>query len=601
MVRTEDEVRDSAKIILGFNNTKDAVSGTGQITTLNQLGFPGISKKPDGWYLPSDTNKTAIVLETKAESIDIDTKKCVDEIREYVDIVMGKYDTVIGILYNGKHTRVFLNNKPFEAGDKLEAKEFYINRIKDKPLDKQKIYRLTANINNNLHFNFGIKNLYSRMVFTAAALVSERYSKYALMEGMDYDTLHNSIKSNLNKSLEDSRKQNQKVDIIIEVYRDIRMNYTEDQEAINEFVRDIKDISKAINSNHWAGEDVMGIFFNEFNRYKGKSDQGQVFTPDHITNFMYRLIDCNMNDYILDAACGSGAFLVKSMSNMLIEAGGIDTNKAKEIKSKRLFGIENDKEIFALACANMLIHKDGKTNLEFIDSRTVEAGKWIKSKPIKKVLMNPPFENKYGWDKIILNVLQNVEQGTLCAFILPDKKLEKASKKFRVELLENNRIKTIVKLPEEIFFEGVTTSVFVIEAGRSQENNNIIAYKIEDDGLETVKNQGRQDVRNCWADIEDYWIKAIQNGEDPKHGTKQILDPNKYLSWQVPQKPFEISEEDFNKTLMDYLLFKNGVNATKFKDDITAKVLYSSDITSLDTGVLISLEKGDKNDENGYK
>jgi len=598
MVRTEDEVRDSAKTILGFHNTKDAVSGTGQITTFNQLGFPGNPKKPDGWYLPYDTSKTAIILETKAESIDVDTKKCVDEIREYGEIVMRKYDTVIGILYNGKHTRIFRNNKPVEAPDELQVKDFYINRIKDEPLDKQKIYRLTANINNNLHFNFGIKNLYSRMVFTAAALVAERYSKYALMKGMDYDSLHNSIKSNLNKSLEDSRRQNQKLDIIIEVYSDIRMNYTENQEAINEFVEDIKDISKAINSNHWAGEDVMGIFFNEFNRYKGKSEQGQVFTPDHITNFMYRLIDCNMNDYILDATCGSGAFLVKAMSNMIIEAGGVDTNKAKEIKSKRLFGIENDKELFALACANMLIHKDGKTNFEYMDSRTVEAGKWIKEKPITKVLMNPPFENKYGWDKIILNVLKNVEQGTLCAFILPDKKLEKASKKFREDLLESNRIKTIVKFPEEIFFEGITTSVFVIEAGRPQEDGNIIAYNIKDDGLETVKNQGRQDIRNNWSDIEDYWIKAIQNGEDPKYGTKQILDPSKHLSWQIPQKPFEIFEEDFNKTLMDYILFNEGINANEFKNKVTEKVLYSSKVTSSVDEVIISLEKGDIYDEN---
>ena len=596
-MRTEDQVRDEARDILGFENSNIAQSGVGQITTFNKLGFPGNPKKPDGWYLPNDTNKTAIILETKAENIDIDTKKCVDEIREYGDIVMEKYDTVIGILYNGKYTRVFRNNKPAEAPDELHPKEFYINRIKDEPLDKQKIYKLTAKINNNLHFNFGVKNLYSRMVFTAAALVAERYSKHALMEGMDFDTLHNSIRSNLNKSLEDSRKQNQKLGIIVEVFSDIRMNYTENQDAINKFIQDVKNISKAINSNHWAGEDVMGIFFNEFNRYKGKSEQGQVFTPDHITNFMYRLIDCNMNDYILDAACGSGTFLVKAMSNMITEAGGIDTNKAKEIKAKRLFGIENDKEIFALACANMLIHKDGKTNLEYMDSRTVEAGKWIKEKPITKVLMNPPFENKYGWDKIILNVLENVEQGTLCAIILPDKKLEKAKKKFRKDLLENNRIKTIVKLPEEVFFEGVTTSIFVIEAGRPQEDNNIIAYNIENDGLETVKNQGRQDIHNRWPKIEDYWIKAIHNGEDPKYDTKQILDPNKYLSWQVPQKSFEISEEDFNKTLMDYLLFKEEINATEFKDNITEKVLYSSDITKSNNKVIISLEEGGRNNE----
>lgn len=31
---------------------------------------------------------------------------------------------------------------------------------------------------------------------------------------------------------------------------------------------------------HWFA--VMGIFFNEFNHYKTKSEAGQVFTPEHI-------------------------------------------------------------------------------------------------------------------------------------------------------------------------------------------------------------------------------------------------------------------------------------------------------------------------------
>lgn len=76
------------------------------------------------------------------------------------------------------------------------------------------------------------------------------------------------------------------------------------------------------------------------------------------------------------------------MSNMIEGAGGVDTNKAKEIKAERLFGIEFDRQIFTLACVNMLIHKDGETNLELLDSRTYEADSWITSKPINKILMN---------------------------------------------------------------------------------------------------------------------------------------------------------------------------------------------------------------------
>lgn len=38
---TEDAVRDEARGILGFVDNDAARSGVGQLTTFNQLGFPG--------------------------------------------------------------------------------------------------------------------------------------------------------------------------------------------------------------------------------------------------------------------------------------------------------------------------------------------------------------------------------------------------------------------------------------------------------------------------------------------------------------------------------------------------------------------------------
>lgn len=56
-LRTEDKVRDYAKVVLGFDESEDNVNqGTGQITTFNQLGFKGYSDKSDGWYLPKNMN-----------------------------------------------------------------------------------------------------------------------------------------------------------------------------------------------------------------------------------------------------------------------------------------------------------------------------------------------------------------------------------------------------------------------------------------------------------------------------------------------------------------------------------------------------------------
>ena len=430
-------------------------------------------------------------------------------------------------------------------------------------IDTQNIYALTKKINDTLHVDFGIKNLYHRMIFTACALVAKRYDAM-LVKGMSFNAFRNSIIDTLSKSYKPALLLNSKLNILLDVYSEIKMNATDNQDAIDEFIEAITEISVNIISDYWNGEDVMAIFFNEFNRYKKKSEHGQVFTPDHITSLIYRLTKVDKDDVVLDAACGSGAFLVKSMCNMINECGGLHSRQAKIIKESQLFGIEFDREIFALACANMLIHKEGKTNIEQMDARSEEAAKWIRSKPISKVLMNPPFENKYGCLEIVSNVLNNVKKNVVCAFIMPDNKLEMNKSKAK-KILKKHKIEKIIKLPKDIF-SGVTSSIFIFEAGVPQGNNQIFSCNIENDGLETIKNRGRHDIKNKWSGYEDYWVDVIRK----QNGDKSIkwLDPNKQLSYQVENQISEVSEYDFNQTIVDYLLFENRIDKKKLYENI---------------------------------
>ncbi|EJQ88386.1 hypothetical protein IGW_05065 [Bacillus cereus ISP3191] len=595
---TEDAVRDMARDILGFVDSSVARSGVGQLTTFNQLGFLGVADKPDGWYLPNNKNDVAVVLETKATRIKLGQTQ-VDEVLKNVRIMQTQYEKVVGILYNGEDIRVFKGEEEIKTPHKLQSVGYYLSLYMVDSIDKERIYQLTAKINNGLHFEFGIKNLYHRMIFTACALVAERYGAgLKRLIDMGYTTFHTAIHSTLSKSLENSRRQNTKIDILLEEYSDIKMNTTDNQKAINDFIDWVVEISECINSNEWRGEDVMGIFFNEFNRYKKKSEAGQVFTPEHITDFMYKIIGVTKNDYVLDATCGSGGFLVKAMANMIREAGGMQTDEAAEIKVNHLYGIEFDREIYALACANMLIHKDGKTNLEQMDARTDEACKWMKSKPITKVLMNPPYENKYGCMTIVENVLDSVPNSTQCAFILPDKKLEKASKTQMKRILKNHRLRKVIKLPEDLFFGvGITTSIFVFEAGVGQEGKEFFACYMESDGLVTVKNKGRHDVYDKWPAIAADWIDVIE--KQSGNATCQWIDPLKHLSYQMPQKPFEIFEEDFRKVAMDYLMFKKDIDAKDFGEKLLTAAMYSSSVKTDKDTVTVVMQKGsDSNAEN---
>ncbi|MDO4026490.1 HsdM family class I SAM-dependent methyltransferase [Clavibacter michiganensis] len=606
MKLTEDQVRSLADSTLGLSGVSNIVanSGVGQITTMKQLGFfgEGASNKPDGWYLPIDRGSVALVLETKASnSLSIDSPALRDQVEKYCATFRSRYDLVIGIVFDGERTRAYVNGKQIDVPDELQPKEFYFEKLTERPVDKNRIYELTMRINNSLHTHFGIKNLYHRMIFTACALVARRYDA-VLVRGMDYSEFHNGILSALNKAIKKDSQQNAKLALLAEVYSEIKMNASTDDDnpaavlrleaLVGDFIDWVTEISGLINSSAWNGEDVMAIFFNEFNRYKKKSESGQIFTPDHITGFMYRLLGVNQDDRILDACAGSGSFLVKSMSNMLREAGGVNTSKAKDIKANQLYGIEFDREIYALACANMLIHKDGKTNLAHMDARTETASEWIFRTGATKVLMNPPYETKFGCMKIVENVLTSVDRGTMCGFILPDKKLEKTSKSQMSRILRNHRLLKVVKLPENLFFGvGVTTSIFVFEAGKPQDDKPFYAVNMVEDGLITVKNKGRHDVHGRWPSIEDYWIDAVERCDESKYGTAQWINTADNLSWQAPVRPFVLAEEDLARTAMDYAMFQRGVDAREIREQIGRIVTYSGAVSSTEDKITIEVLK----------
>ena len=78
-----------------------------------------------------------------------------------------------------------------------------------------------------------------------------------------------------------------------------------------------------------------------------------------------------------------------------------------------------------------------------------------------------------------------------------------------------------------------------------------------------------------------------QSGDD----TIQWLKPSEHLSYQMPEKPFEIFEEDFVKTMMDYEMFKQGIDAKEFGDQLLKQILYSSEVSDNEDKTQIILDK----------
>ena len=188
-----------------------------------------------------------------------------------IRIMNAKYEHVVGILYNGESTRVFKNGEEYkEKGVKSSTTSpttrplFNVDHI-----DKQRIYELTARINNCLHFEFGIRNLYHRMIFTACALVAKRYDAL-MVSGMDYSEFHSAILNCLNKELLRDKHQNQKLSLLADVFSEIRMNLNvnSEDEKEQEHVKDL--ISNFID---WVTEDLR---LSELRRMAGRGCHGHL-------------------------------------------------------------------------------------------------------------------------------------------------------------------------------------------------------------------------------------------------------------------------------------------------------------------------------------
>lgn len=122
---------------------------------------------------------------------------------------------------------------------------------------------------------------------------------------------------------------------------------------------------------------------------------GQFFTPDNVVNFIVQLADLDYEDIVLDPACGTGRFLIRSMQYMEEKLDkSSERNKykyLKNIKSKQLYGSDIDKRIAKIAKMNMWVHGDGKSNIVHYNGLLLdEKNNDLFKNSIDVILTNPP-------------------------------------------------------------------------------------------------------------------------------------------------------------------------------------------------------------------
>ncbi|MCJ7633623.1 N-6 DNA methylase [Candidatus Bathyarchaeota archaeon] len=112
--------------------------------------------------------------------------------------------------------------------------------------------------------------------------------------------------------------------------------------------------------------DGIGAAYEVLGMRAGKDVKaGQFFTPENVVKFMMKLAELDVDDVVLDPACGTSRFLVYAMEDMLKKAEKTRNSEEKKekIRKEQLFGTDYDLRVAKLAKMNMYIHGDGKANI----------------------------------------------------------------------------------------------------------------------------------------------------------------------------------------------------------------------------------------------
>ena len=472
----------------------------------------------------------------------------------------------------------------------LRSMDEYVDFYTSKINDKEKVMQNTYKLNELLHRHSIPEKLRSQFVGTCLL---------ALKNGLDYSTpslTAAQIRTRIKEVLEDLLNSDiNKAEKLALLNRNVLGDQYVRQlsiAAFREILKFIEDnILPFINDKSTSGQDLLNLFFVTFNKYVGKSDKNQAFTPDHITDFMAKITGVNKHSVVLDPCCGSGSFLVRAMTQALDDCA--TAAEQDNVKKHQIFGIEFDENVYGLATTNMLIHSDGNSNIR--QGSCFALSDWIKDAKPNVILMNPPYNGQRihlpksyvdTWSKdkkedsskglyfvkFIADTLNSINHQAKLAVLLPVACAIGTSgeiARLKREILEENTLDAVFTLPNEIFYPGASASaccmVFKIGTKHNDISNpdTFFGY-YKDDGFKKKKNLGRVEQidfktgKSKWAEIELEWIELYRNRRavDGLSATHKVSGADEWLCEAYMKTDYtKLTEQDFQQTINDYLAY----------------------------------------------
>ncbi len=309
--------------------------------------------------------------------------------------------------------------------------------------------------------------------------------------------------------------------------------------------------------------DALGEFYSEFIKFSNGDDGkalGIVLTPQHLTDFMCEVAGVNKNSKVVDICAGSGSFLVTAMSKMFQQA---NPTEIQNIRQQSLFGIEADPHIYTLCIANMIVRRDGKSNIIYGSCFDQAHKNWLVEQNIDIGLLNPPYSqedhNELEFVEQLLSVLS--VRGVAVAVVPINCALGNTCKAERERLMNNHTLEAVFSLPTELFNPSASVPpcvmVWTAKIPHPSDKKTFFGYYRED-GFVKRKKLGRIDAHGKWNDIKREWLNLYQNKQE-KPGLSVLHSVSHTDEWcaeaYMETDYTKLSNSDFERKIKEYIAF----------------------------------------------
>lgn len=412
-------------------------------------------------------------------------------------------------------------------------------------------------------------------------------------EGMTGEELKQFIDSELFPTLQNLQSEGDDLRgvMIRNVFEDA-YNYMKSGHLIRQVINKLQE---GIDFNRSDQRHELGDLYEQILKdLQSAGNAGEFYTPRAVTEFMVNRVDPQLNETVMDPACGTGGFLTSTIEHK--RRNYVETPEDERVLQRSVHGVEKKPLPHLLATTNMILHGiEVPDNIRHDNTLARPLTDWGPRDRVDVIVANPPFggteedgievnfpqafRTRETADLFMTLFIHLLKKGGRAAVVLPDGFLfgEGMKTRLKEKLLNECNLHTIVRLPNGVFnpYTGIKTNLLFFTKGQPTETvwfyehpypegyknySKTKPMRFEEFGPEIEWWGSESDGFAHRVETEQAWkvsIEAIRERDynldikNPWQEEEEVQDPDELLA-KYEQQQTEIQEiRDQIRTILD--------------------------------------------------